>query len=176
MNFLMFYNATWNTFLKKGLLLIPLCLSLACAHDLTRLVPPETHPPHMTFTVMRNYNTTWNAMLRAIANLLGHQVQSSLKKTGAIVLEPVTVMVEDYCDCGKIGEMPLTGPVKRETTIKLKSKAPQKTLVEISCKYTTPYTWKDIYGKAVRTTTITCTSNGRFEQDLYRRLIRYIYP
>jgi len=92
------------------------------------------------------------------------------------VIEPVTVLIEDYCDCGKIGESPLTGPAKRETTIRLTSKGPQKTLVETSCKYTTTYTWKDIYGKAMRTEAIACASNGRFEQEVYRRLIRYIYP
>ncbi|NVL90308.1 MAG: hypothetical protein HWN69_04835 [Desulfobacterales bacterium] len=165
---------TWNSFFKKALLLIPLCVCLACAQHLTRIVPPETHPPHMTFTVLRDYNTTWNAMVHTVTGLPGHTIRSSQKKTGTIVVEPVTVVIKDYCDCGKIGETPLKGLAKRRTKIKLKPKAPQKTVVEISCKYTTTYTWKNIYGKSVRNEIIKCTSNGRFEQGLYQRLIRYL--
>jgi len=166
----------FNSFLRKGLLLILLCVSLACTHRMTRLVPAETHPPRTSFTILRDYNTTWNALIRTVADLPGHIVRSSQEKTGTIVLEPVTVVIEDYCDCGKIGEIPLTGPAKRETTIRLKPKGPQKTLMETSCKYATIYTWKNIYGKAMRTEAITCASNGHFEQELHRRLIRYIYP
>jgi len=167
---------TWNSFFKKALLLTSLCVCLACAQQLTRIVPPDTHPPRITFTILRNYNTTWNAMIHTVAGLPNHTIRSSQKKTGTIVVEPVTVMIEDYCDCGRIGETPLKGPAKRRTKIKLKAKAPQKTLVEISCKYTTIYTWKNIYGKSVRDEIVKCTSNGRFEQELYRRLVHYIHP
>lgn len=166
--------STLISYLIKGLLLTPLCLCLACAQHLTRLDPPKTHPPRMTFAILRDYNTTCNAMVRAVADLPGHIIQLSQERTGAIVVEPVTVEIEGNCDCGRIGGVPLAGPAKRQTTIKVRPKAPQKTLVEISCKYTISYTWNDIYGKAVRTRTITCTSNGRFEQKLHRGLTRYL--
>jgi hypothetical protein len=127
----------------------------------------------MTFTIERDYKTTWNATIRAVMDLPGHTIQSSVKRKGTIVVEPVTVDIEGYCDCGNIGEDRLTGPATRTTTIRLKQKTPPQTLVEISCKYSTVYTWKDVYGKAVRKATIECASSGRFERELYRSVMRY---
>jgi hypothetical protein len=127
----------------------------------------------MTFTIERDYKTTWNAVIRAVTDLPGHAIQSSKKKKGTIVVAPVTVTTEGYCDCGNIGEDRLTGPATRATTIRLKQKSPPQTQMEISCKYSTVYTWKDVYGKVVRRSTIECASSGRFERELHRSVMRY---
>jgi hypothetical protein len=127
----------------------------------------------MVFTIERDYRTTWNAVMRAVTDLPGHTIQSSRKKKGTIVVAPVTVMAEGYCDCGNIGEDRLTGPATRTTTIRLKQKSPPQTHMEISCKYSAVYTWKDVYGKVVRTSTIECASSGRFERELHRSVMRY---
>lgn len=165
-----------HTFSKIVLLLISLSLCLACARKVTNLQSPVTHAPQMTFTIERDYKTTWNAVMRAVMDLPGHTIQSSVKRRGTIVVEPVTVMIEGYCDCGNIGDEGLTGPATRITTIRLKQKSPPQTHVEISCKYSTVYTWRDVYGKVVRTSTIECASSGRFERELYQSVIRYTQP
>ena len=104
------------------------------------------------------------------------QIKSSHKETGTLVLEPVTVMIKPYCDCGSLGKSPLKGQVRRQSVVEVKANAPQETLVEISCSYVTVYNWKDRYGKVMRKETIPCISNGRFEQTVYHGLIRYISP
>ncbi|MBW1744624.1 MAG: hypothetical protein JRJ47_14540 [Deltaproteobacteria bacterium] len=169
----MLNKSTFNSFSKIFLLLISLSLCPACARKVTNLESPVTHSPHMTFTIERDYKTTWNATIRAVTDLPGHTIQSSVKRKGTIVVEPVTVKIEGYCDCGNIGEDQLPGPATRTTTIRLKQKSPPQTLVEISCKYSTVYTWKDVYGKVVRTSTIECASSGRFERELHQRVMRY---
>jgi len=167
-------RSTFNTFSKIVLLLISLSLCLACARKVTNLDSPVTHSPQMAFTIERDYKTTWNAMIRAVTDIPGHTIQSSLKKKGTIVVEPVTVVIEGYCDCGSIGEERLAGPATRITTIRLKQKSPPQTHVEISCKYSTVYTWKDIYGKVARTSHIECASSGRFERELHQSVMRYV--
>ena len=128
----MLNKSTFNTFSKILLLLISLSLCLACSIKVTNLESPVTHSPHMTFTIERDYKTTWNATIRAVTDLPGHTIRSSIKKKGTIVVEPVTVKTEGYCDCGNIGEDRLAGPATRTTTIRLKQKLPPQTLVEIS--------------------------------------------
>ncbi len=153
-----------------------LCALLGCAHEPRQLVSPQSPAPHKRFVVIRDYNTTWHALLRAISKMQGQQIKSSHKKTGTLVLQPVTAMIEPYCDCGRLGKRALTGKVRRETVVKAQANAPQETIVEISSVYVTAYNWKDSYGEAVRKETIECISNGQFEQELYRGLIRHLSP
>ena len=161
---------------KTKALLVFLCGLLSCAHEPVQLVPPQTPLPNTRFVVVRDYGTTWNALVRALDNMEGEQIKSFHKGTGAIVLEPVTVMIEPYCDCGRLGNSALEGQVRRQSVVEIKAGAPQETLVEISCSYVTVYNWKDRYGKVMRQETIPCISNGRFEQQLYHGLIRYMSP
>ena len=159
----------------KGLLLF-LCSLLCCAHEPVQLVPPQIPLPNKRFVVVRDYGTTWNALLRALDNMKGEQIKSFHKETGAVVLEPVTVMIEPYCDCGRLGKSALKGQVRRQSVVEVKENAPQETVVEISCRYVTIYNWKDRHGKVMRKETIPCISNGRFEQALYHDLMRYVSP
>ena len=166
-------KSTHHTFSKTLLLFIALSFCLACARKVNNLQSPVTHIPHMIFTIERDYNTTWNAVMRAVTDLPGHAVQSSTKRKGTIVVAPVTVTTAGYCDCGSIGEDRLTGPATRTTTIRLKQKSPPQTQMEISCKYSIVYTWKDVYGNVVRTSNIACASTGRFERELHQSVMRY---
>ncbi len=161
---------------KTKVLFVFLCSLLSCAHEPVQLVPPQIPLPNKCFVVVRDYGTTWNALLRALDNMKGEQIKSFHKETGTFVLEPVTVMIEPYCDCGSLGESALKGQVRRLSVVEVKANAPQETLVEISCSYVTVYNWKDRYGKGMRKETIPCISNGRFEQQLYHGLMRYMSP
>jgi len=126
--------------------------------------------------VVRDYHTTWNALLRAIDDMKGEHVKSSHKEAGTLVLAPVTVTMAAYCDCGSLGRAPLTGRVRRQCVIKVKASAPQETFLDISCTYKTVYHWKDRHGKVMRRETIPCVSNGAFEKALTGRLTRYLSP
>lgn len=176
MNQLILIRSALNWPYKKSFFLVFLCSLIGCAHEPLRLVPPQTPPPKKSFAVIRDYNTTWNALLRAVDEMGGPPVKSYRRESGTVVLEPVSVRIEQYCDCGKLGDIPLTGGAQRKGVVNLKTGAPQETLVEISCDYSTTHTWKDIYGKVARTETIPCISNGRFEQEFYQSLIRYLSP
>lgn len=161
---------------RTKVLLVFLCGLLCCAHEPVQLVSPQIPPPNKRFVVIRDYSTTCNALLRAISKTKGQKVESFHKKTGTLVLEPVTATIEPYCDCGRLGKRALTGEARRKTMVKVRATAPQETLVEISCSYVTGYDWKDRYGEVVRKETIPCISNGRFEQELYHGLIRHLSP
>jgi hypothetical protein len=161
---------------KTKALLVFLCGLLSCAHEPVHLVPPQTPLPNKRFVVVRDYGTTWNALVRALDNMKGEQIKSFHKGTGTFVLEPVTVMIEPYCDCGRLGKSALKGQVRRQSVVEVKENAPQETVVEISCRYVTIYNWKDRHGKVMRKETIPCISNGRFEQELYDGLIGYMSP
>jgi len=176
MSLSIFVDSTCHSSLKTPVLLGFLCSLLCCAHEPVQLVPPEIPLPNKRFVVVRDYGTTWNALLRAVDTMKGQQVKSFHKETGTLVLEPVTVMIEPYCDCGRLGKSTLRGQVRREGVVEVKANAPQETLVEISCRYVTVYNWKDRYGNVMRKETIPCISNGRFEQELYHGLIGYMSP
>ncbi len=98
------------------------------------------------------------------------------KKAGKIVLEPATVRVERYCDCGKLGQARLTGRGKRKTVIRLERRAPHETLVDVVCSYSTTHDWKDVTGHVVRTEVVPCVSNGHFELQLYERMTGFFSP
>jgi hypothetical protein len=161
---------------KTKALLVFFCGLLSCAHETVQLVPPEIPLPNKRFVVQRDYGTTWNALLRALDHMKAERIKSLRKENGGLVLEPVTVMIEPYCDCGSLGQSPLKGRVRRQSVIEVKANAPQETLVEISSSYATVYKWKDRHGKVLRKETIPCISNGRFEQALYHDLMRYMSP
>jgi hypothetical protein len=167
---------TCHSSLKTTALLVFLCSLLSCAHEPVQLVPPQIPLPNKRFVVVRDYGTIWNALVRALDNMKGEQIKSFHKETGTFVLEPVTVMIEPYCDCGRLGKSALKGQVRRQSLVEVKANAPQETVVEISCSYVTVYNWKGRHGKVMRKETIPCISNGRFEQALYHGLIRHISP
>jgi hypothetical protein len=131
--------------------------------------------PEKGFTVMRDVDTTWNALLRALDSM-GQTVPPHKRNAGKVVLEPTTVRLEAYCDCGRLGKVPLTGKVRRDTLIRLRKKAPHETMVEIICSYSTKHKWKDIYGRVVRTEAIMCVSNGEFERRLHNIVTSHLSP
>lgn len=126
--------------------------------------------------MVRDYPTTWNALLRALDGMKGEHVKSLHKAAGTLVLAPVTVPMAGYCDCGSLGRDPLRGRVRRQSVIKVKASAPRETFLDISCTYETVYHWKDRHGRVLRRETIPCISNGAFEKALYGRVTRYLSP
>ncbi len=115
-------------------------------------------------------------MLRALDAMSNEKVKNHSRQAGKLVLEPVTVSMKAYAYCGKIGKVPLQGQALRKATVSVKARAPQETAVEICCSYSTTHAWKNRYGEVVRIETVPCNSSGKFEQELYGRLIRYMSP
>ncbi len=91
-------------------------------------------------------------------------------------MESTSVDLLTYCDCGRMGQVPLSGTAQRKGTITLNPTAPQETIVRIRVDYRTTYTWKNTQGDVVRKETIPCVSNGRFEVLLYRKIRGYLAP
>ena len=143
---------------------------------LTQLVPPKLSPPNKDFVVVRDVLTTWNASIRALDGKKGRAIKTKNKKRGIIVLEPVSVILDEWCDCGMLGERPLRGMGVRNTTIRMQARAPKETLVVISCHYSRKHTWKDAEGRIVREEQLPCISNGKYELELYGRVIGYMGP
>jgi hypothetical protein len=163
---------------RYGLLLLGclfFCFS-GCTETLTRLVPPHLHEPNGEFVVIRDYDTTWNALIRALDEKMGLQVTRKDKNTGTIVLAPVSVDTRAFCDCGKIGEVPIQGKGVRKTVIRIHEQAPRESLMVVSTKYSTVYHWKNVEGNAVRKETIPCVSNGKYELEIYAGVISYLGP
>jgi hypothetical protein len=164
---------------KTGLFFIFLFGLIGCIptqQQPIRLVSPGISPPYNEFVVMRDFHTSWNALARALDGSAERTIQSKNKRTGSVKLKPVTVVLEANCDCGKLGNVPLTGSGNRHTRIRLEKRAPQETLLKIDCEYSTTHGWKDIHGKVVRRENISCVSNGRFERELYHRALGFMSP
>ena len=50
--------------------------------------------------ITRDYDTTWNALVRALETRMGSNIKKKDKETGTIVLAPVSVALDAFCDCG----------------------------------------------------------------------------
>jgi hypothetical protein len=164
---------------RAGLLLLFLFVLLGCTvsgKEPIRLISPDIAPPDNEFVVMRDFQTSWNALLRALDGGQERTIQSKNKRTGNVTLTGATVLLEANCDCGKLGDAVLTGYGHRHTHIRLETRAPQETLLIIDCDYSTIRAWRDIHGKVVRRENIPCISNGRFEQELYQRVLGFMSP
>lgn len=164
---------------KTGLFLLFLFGLLGCTHtpkQPIRLVSPGISPPNNEFVIMRDFQTSWNALARALDGTKERTIQSKNKRTGIVTLKPATVVLIANCDCGKLGNVALTGSGLRHTRIRFETRAPQETLLIIDCDYSTTHEWKDIHGKVIRRENIPCISNGRFERELYQRVLDFMSP
>jgi len=145
-------------------------------HQPIQLVSPQISSPNNAFIVVRDLDTTWNALARALDGSKERTVQKKDKKTGKITLKPVSVSLEANCDCGSLGDIPLRGKAWRHTVVGLNKRAPQETLLKIVCDYSTIHQWKGLDGKVVRKENIPCISNGRFERELHQRILSFMSP
>ena len=91
-------------------------------------------------------------------------------------MKPTAVEIQTYCDCGRMGEVPMSGQASRKGTITLTPTAPQETVVRIKARYETTHEWRNAEGSVIRRETIPCVSNGRFERLLYKRILSYLGP
>lgn len=157
--------------------LLVLCLSSGCGRPQpTRFIPPRTPLPDTAYTLTRDIATTWNALLRVLEDHQAAKIASKDAGKRKVVLAREAVDLLTYCDCGRMGKALLSGKAYREGVITLKRTAPQETMVRVRMDYWTKYRWKNARGEVVRTETIPCVSNGRFENRLYRRVRSYLAP
>lgn len=139
-----------------------------------QLVAPRMTPPAREFTVMRDLETVWNALFRVLGGEKNRAVQTENKRAGVVTLKPVMVDIGSNCDCGKLGNITLTGKARRRTVLTLTRRAPQETALEIVCNYSMTHQWQDIYGRTIRTETVPCISNGRFERELHKKVLAFM--
>jgi hypothetical protein len=161
--------------LKTGMILLAF-LGCTAQRYPVQLVSPQISMPDNAFVVMRDIDTAWNAFTRVLDGAEDREIQTADNREKRITLKPAPVVLEENCDCGALGDTPLTGTALRRTYVRLQKKAPQETVLKIVCKYSTTYGWKGLDGKAVRTENILCVSNGRFERELYQRVLGYLSP
>jgi len=115
-------------------------------------------------------------LVRALDADNGITVASTDIQRRKVVLAPETVDIPTYCDCGRMGQVPLSGQAHRKGVITVARTAPQETQVRIRIDYWTVYHWKNDEGGVVRAETIPCVSNGRFEHQLHKRVRSYLAP
>jgi len=161
--------------LKTGMILLAFLGCTAQQHPI-QLISPQIFSPNNAFVVIRDINTTWNALARALDGSKDRTVEKENKRAKSITLKPASVVLEDNCDCGGLGDIPLTGTALRRTFVRLQKRAPQETVLKIDCEYSTIHDWKGLDGKAVRAENIPCVSNGRFERELHQRVLGYMSP
>ena len=124
----------------------------------------------------RDYKTTWNALIRALGQMPDADVWYKAIEEGKITLRDSEVPVYGNCQCGTVGDNPLRGLAVRATSIDVGQEAPQITRIRIRCSYTLPFSWPNIYGRSAMQQSIECVSTGRFEQDLFERTAKFLYP
>ncbi len=163
-----------SSYLRTTLLLALFYSVCGCFYQPTQFVPPRTPLPDKDFLVIRNLPTTWNALLRALEDDNDTRISSQNRRRRKIVIKPTTVKLRTYCDCGKLGQTPLSGKAHRTTVITLKRTAPQETVVKISSSYSTIHKWRNADGRVVKEETIACVSNGLFERKLHKRILSYL--
>jgi hypothetical protein len=161
--------------LKTGMILLAF-FGCTAQRQPIQLVSPQISPPDNGFVVMRDIDTTWNALGRVLDGTEERKVQKENKRAKNITLKPALIVLEDNCDCGRLGDTPLTGTAMRRTYIRLQKRAPQETVLNIVCEYSTIHQWKGLDGKVVRTENIPCISNGRFEREIHQRVLGYMSP
>ncbi|MFP4477284.1 MAG: hypothetical protein ACLFOY_17105 [Desulfatibacillaceae bacterium] len=130
------------------------------------LIPPETPEPHDVYTFYRDFDTVWNATLRAVEKLPEATALAALKEEGTITLARATVPVAGNADCGRLGKDPVLGDARRDVTITVSSTGLRETRVVVRAHYHIMYGWWDSNGDLVRKERIRCVSTGRFEDDL----------
>ncbi len=156
-------------------LLLALSYSVCgCFYQPTQFVPPRIPLPDKDFLVIRDIETTWNALLRALEEDNGARISSQDRRRRKIVIKPTTAKLRTYCDCGKLGQIPLSGKAHRTTVITLKQIAPQETVVRISSSYSTIHKWRNADGRVIKEETIPCVSNGLFERQLHKMILSYL--
>lgn len=163
------------SYFRTILLLVLLSSFCGCFfYQPTQFVPPRTPLPDKDFLVIRNLKTTWNVLLRALEEDDNTNISSLNRRKRKIIIKPTTVKLRPYCDCGKLGQTPLSGNAHRTTIITLKQTAPQETVVKISSNYSTIHKWRNADGRVVKEETIECVSNGLFERQLHKRVLSYL--
>ena len=161
--------------LKTGMILLALWGCAPQRHPI-QLVSPQIPSPNDAFVVMRDIDTTWNALARVLDGTAERKVQKENRRAKKITLKPALVGLEDNCDCGRLGDIPLTGTALRRTFVGLQKRAPQETVLKIVCEYSTILDWKGLDGNVVRTENIPCVSNGKFEREIHQRVLGYLSP
>ncbi|MBI9074612.1 MAG: hypothetical protein JEZ02_04300 [Desulfatibacillum sp.] len=124
----------------------------------------------------RDYKTTWNALIRALDQMPDADLWYKSIEEGKITLRDTEVPVYGNCLCGTVGDNDLRGLAVRATSIDVGKEAPQLTRIRIHCTYTLPFSWPNVYGRSSMQQDIECISTGRFEQGLFERASRFLFP
>ncbi|SHJ02191.1 hypothetical protein SAMN02745216_00934 [Desulfatibacillum alkenivorans DSM 16219] len=147
-----------------------------CSSSPARYSPPAGPGPQTVFIAERDYQTTWNALMRALEQTTDAEIWYKANEEGKVTLRDAEVPVFRNCLCGTVGDAPLRGLVLRSVTIDLGREAPQLTRIRIQCSYKLPFSWPNVYGRSSMQQDIECISTGRFEQELFDRTARFLYP
>ena len=143
---------------------VALGLLLAAAGCARVHVSPLQPPPYRA-EVPADYDTTWMALVRALAQQ-NVPLRAIARDSGVIASDEFVTPMNLYADCGKIGGDQLEGEAVVSFTVFAEPNGPRSTLVQVNSKMRTLAHRRGKSGKLKPAPVYPCASTGRFEANL----------
>lgn len=149
-----------------------LALGLGAACGRPYVAPIQ--PPPLREQVAAAYETTWHALLSALAKE-NVPLRVVAKDSGVIASDDFATPIGAYADCGRVGDASLEGEALVNFTVFVQSAGVNGTEVQINAKMRTQAHRKGSSGKLRPDPVYPCVSTGRWESNLVdavRHLVR----
>lgn len=156
----------------RGILLGAVALGLlaGCGRPYVAALLPPPHRDH----VAASYETTWRALIRALAQE-NVPLRAVAKDSGVIASDDFPTPIGVYADCGRIGDARLEGEALVTFTVFVHAAGANGTEVQINTKMRTQAYRKGPSGWLNSEPVFPCASTGRWEANLLdqvRRLVK----
>jgi hypothetical protein len=144
--------------LVAGLLILALG---ACSRPFISPIPPAPYRDQ----VAASYETTWRALIRALA-FENVPLRAVAKDSGVLASDEMVSPIGVYADCGRIGDVALEGDAVVSFTVFVQANGGQVTDVQVNAKMRTQAWRRGDSGKLKSETVYSCASTGRWEANL----------
>jgi hypothetical protein len=150
-----------------GLALVALALA-ACARLHVSPLPP---PPYRT-EIRASYDTTWAAMVRALAQQ-NVPLRAIARDSGVIASDEFVTPINLYADCGQVGGDQLEGEAVVSFTLFAEPNG-SATRLQVNSKMRTQGHRRGTSGKLRPAPVYQCASTGRFEANLLDTIREFV--
>jgi hypothetical protein len=148
-----------------------LLLAAGCA----RVHVSPLQPPPYRAEVPADYDTTWMALVRALAQQ-NVPLRAIARDSGVIASDEFVTPMNLYADCGTVGGDQLEGEAVVSFTVFAEPNGPRSTLVQVNAKMRTLAYRRGKSGKLKPAPVYACASTGRFEGNLVDTVRDLIKP
>lgn len=144
---------------------ISAALSMVALAGCSRPVVSPIAPPPYRDEAAAGYDTTWRALVRALA---GENVPLRVvaKDSGVISTDEFISPIGVYADCGRIGEVQLEGETMGSFTLFVQPGRDGATSIQVNSKLNTHAYRRGGSGKLKTDRVFQCVSTGRWEANL----------